>query len=127
MDDLERGRAATAPGIKAPGSDTFKNLTTANIIGRALGNNPVVDTVGRTVLRPLDWLYGVPEAKMNDLLVASMLDAKLAAILIKKASPENSKNFAERSRELFPELFASQQTGVGATVGTQMNDASPQN
>ena len=127
MDDLERGRAATAPGIKAPGSDTFKNLTTANIIGRALGNNPVVDTVGRTVLRPLDWLYGVPEAKMNDLLVASMLDAKLAAILIRKASPENSKNFAERSRELFPELFASQQTGVGATVGTQMNDASPQN
>ena len=88
-----------------------------NLIGRMFGpgfDNPLV----RTAARPLDFLYKLPDQAMQDLLVASMLDAKLGAIMLRKASPENSKNFAERTREMFPELFASPGVQVGATVGT---------
>lgn len=120
LDDLEQARAGTAPGVRPAGSDTVNKLSTMNLIGRMFGSgfdNPLV----RTAARPLDFLYRLPDQAMQDLLVASMLDAKLGAIMLRKASPENSKNFAERTREMFPELFASPGVQVGATVGTQGN------
>ena len=120
LDDLEQARAGTAPGIRPAGSDTVSKLSTMNLIGRMFGSgfdNPAV----RTAARPLDFLYKFPDKAMQDLLVASMLDAKLAAMLLRRASPENSKNFAERTREMFPELFVSPGVQVGATVGTQNN------
>ena len=120
LDDLEQSRAATAPGVRQAGSNTASNISTMNLIGRMFSpgfDNPVV----RTIARPLDFLYRLPDQAMQDLLVMSMLDAKLGAIMLRKASPENSKNFAERTREMFPELFASPGVQIGATVGTQGN------
>jgi hypothetical protein len=34
IDEINRGMAATAPGVKPPGSDTFKNMSMGNLIGR---------------------------------------------------------------------------------------------
>ena len=84
--DLDEG--VLQRGAKVPGSDTFKNLSTANIIGGVVGKQIVGE--GNPALQklaaPLNWLYNGTDDKIRELLVEAMLDPKLAADLMKKAS-----------------------------------------
>lgn len=84
--DLDEG--VLQRGAKVPGSDTFKNLSTANIVGGIIGRQIVGE--GNPVLQklaaPLNWLYNGTDNKIRELLVDAMLDPKLAADLMKKAS-----------------------------------------
>jgi len=73
---------------KVPGSDTFKNLSTANIIGGMIGKQmfgDVPSAVNKTVA-PLNWLYNGTDDQIRELLVDAMLDPKLASRLMTKAS-----------------------------------------
>lgn len=84
--DLDEGVLQRA--AKVPGSDTFKNLSTANIIGGIIGRQ--ITKEGSAALQristPLNWLYKGTDEKIRELLVEAMLDPKLAADLMKKAS-----------------------------------------
>jgi hypothetical protein len=84
--DLDEG--VLQRGAKVPGSDTFKNLSTANIVGGIVGRQIVGE--GNPALQklaaPLNWLYNGTDDKIRELLVEAMLDPKLAADLMKKAS-----------------------------------------
>lgn len=84
--DLDEG--VLQRGAKVPGSDTFKNLSTANIVGGIIGKQIVGE--GNPALQklaaPLNWLYNGTDDKIRELLVDAMLDPKLAADLMKKAS-----------------------------------------
>ena len=84
--DLDEGVLQRA--AKLPGSDTFKNLSTANIIGGIIGRQ--ITKEGSAALQqistPLNWLYKGTDEKIRELLVEAMLDPKLAADLMKKAS-----------------------------------------
>lgn len=84
--DLDEG--VLQRGAKVPGSDTFKNLSTANIVGGIVGKQIVGE--GNPALQklaaPLNWLYNGTDDKIRELLVEAMLDPKLAADLMKKAS-----------------------------------------
>lgn len=84
--DLDEG--VLQRGAKVPGSDTFKNLSTANIVGGIIGRQIVGE--GNPALQklaaPLNWLYNGTDNKIRELLVDAMLDPKLAADLMKKAS-----------------------------------------
>jgi hypothetical protein len=84
--DLDEG--VLQRGAKVPGSDTFKNLSTANIVGGIIGRQIVGE--GNPALQklaaPLNWLYNGTDDKIRELLVDAMLDPKLAADLMKKAS-----------------------------------------
>lgn len=84
--DLDEG--VLQRGAKVPGSDTFKNLSTANIVGGVIGRQIVGE--GNPALQklaaPLNWLYNGTDDKIRELLVEAMLDPKLAADLMKKAS-----------------------------------------
>lgn len=90
-DDLDRGAAAQSGTIKAPGSDTFRNLSMANIIGRVMGDNFPDTAAGQAVKTfavPLSWMYkqsGAEEA-VGELLKQAVLDPKLAARLQRMAS-----------------------------------------
>ena len=73
---------------KVPGSDTFKNLSTANVIGGMIGKQmfgEVPAAVNKTVA-PLNWLYNGTDDQIRELLVDAMLDPKLASRLMTKAS-----------------------------------------
>jgi hypothetical protein len=73
---------------KVPGSDTFKNLSTANVIGGMIGKQmfgEVPSAVNKTVA-PLNWLYNGTDDQIRELLVDAMLDPKLASRLMTKAS-----------------------------------------
>jgi hypothetical protein len=84
--DLDEGVLQRA--AKVPGSDTFKNLSTANIVGGIIGRQ--ITGEGSAALQkiasPLNWLYNGTDDKIRELLVEAMLDPKLAAELMKKAS-----------------------------------------
>ena len=84
--DLDDGVLARA--AKAPGSDTFKNISTANVIGGIIGKQIFGETspLLNKVAAPLNWLYNGTDDAIRNLLVEAMLDPKLASQLMAKAS-----------------------------------------
>jgi hypothetical protein len=98
---------------KVPGSDTFKNLSTANVIGGIIGKQmfgEVPSAVNKAVA-PLNWLYNGTDDQIRELLVQSMLDPKLASRLLTKAS---NTNVEPLSKELQKKAI---NIGYGAAFG----------
>ena len=111
IDEINRGQAATAPGVKAPGSNTFQNLSMGNLIGRVFSESMADNTTLRTMTRPLDWLYKLPDQQVQRLLVESMLDPQLAASLMSKANMMKVEPLAKSLRKKAEEL------GYGSIIG----------
>lgn len=84
--DLDSGVLARA--VKVPGSDTFKNISTANVIGGIIGKQMFgeVPPAVQKISAPLNWLYNGTDDAIRELLVDAMLDPKLASKLMTKAS-----------------------------------------
>ena len=84
--DLDEGVLARA--TKVPGSDTFKNMSTANVIGAIIGKQMFgeVSPALQKVAFPMNFLFNGTDDKIRELLVEAMLDPKLASRLMAKAS-----------------------------------------
>jgi hypothetical protein len=111
IDEINRGMAATAPGVKPPGSDTFKNMSMGNLIGRVFSESLATNTTLRTMTRPLDFLYKLPDQQVQQLLVEAMLDPQLAAQMMSKASVMKVEPLARSLRQ------KAEQLGFGAAIG----------
>lgn len=109
--DLDSGVLNRA--VKTPGSDTFKNLSTANIIGAFIGKQMFgeVPAAVNKVAAPLNWLYNGTDDQIRELLVDAMLDPKLASKLMTKASVVSVEPL---SKELQRKAIAA---GYGASFG----------
>jgi hypothetical protein len=110
-EDLDSGVLARA--TKSMGSDTFKNMSTANVIGGMIGKQMFGDVplVLQKISAPMNWLYNGTDDAIRELLVNAMLDPKLAATLMKKA---NVITVEPLSKELQRKAL---QLGYGATFG----------
>jgi len=110
-EDLDSGVLARA--TKSMGSDTFKNMSTANVIGGMIGKQMFGDVppVLQKVAAPMNWIYNGTDDAIRELLVNAMLDPKLAATLMKKASTTTVEPL---SKELQRKAL---QLGYGATFG----------
>jgi hypothetical protein len=115
INEINRGQAATAPGIKPPGSDTFKNMSMGNLIGRVFSESMASNTTLRTMTRPLDWLYKLPDEQVQQLLVQAMLDPRLAAQMMAKANIMRVEPLSTALRQ------KAQQMGFGTLIGTGAN------
>lgn len=111
IDEINRGMAATSPGIKPPGSDTFKNMSMGNLIGRVFSESMATNTTLRTMTRPLDFLYKLPDEQVQQLLIQGMLDPKLAAVMMSKANIMKVEPLAKSLRQ------KAQQLGFGSIIG----------
>ena len=111
--EINRGQASTAPGVRAPGSNTFQNMSMGNMIGRVLSDSMADNTTLRTMTRPLDWLYKLPDQQVQQLLVEAMLDPQLAATLMSKANMMKVEPFAKSLRK------KAEQLGFGTAIGAQ--------
>ncbi len=111
VDEINRGMAATAPGVKAPGSDTFRNMSMGNLIGRVFSESLATNTTLRTMTRPLDFLYKLPDQQIQQLLVEAMLDPQLAAQMMSKASVMKVEPLARSLRQ------KAEQLGFGTAIG----------
>ena len=112
INEITRGMAATAPGVKPPGSNTFQNMSMGNLIGRVFSESLADNTTLRTMTRPLDWLYQLPDQQVQQLLVQAMLDPKLAAMMMAKANIMRVEPLATSLRQ------KAQQMGFGTLIGT---------
>ena len=113
INEINRGQAATAPGVKAPGSNTFQNMSMGNLIGRVFSESMADNTTLRTMTRPLDFLYKLPDQQIQQLLVEAMLDPKLAATMMSKANIMKVEPLAQSLRK------KAEQMGFGAAIGAQ--------
>jgi hypothetical protein len=113
INEINRGQAATAPGVKAPGSNTFQNMSMGNLIGRVFSESMADNTTLRTMTRPLDFLYKLPDQQIQQLLVEAMLDPKLAAMMMGKANVMKVEPLAQSLRK------KAEQLGFGAAIGAQ--------
>lgn len=110
-EDLDSGVLARA--TKPMGSDTFKNMSTANVIGGLIGKQMFGDVPPalQKVSAPMNWLYNGTDDAIRELLVNAMLDPKLASTLMKKASVTTVEPL---SRELQRKAIS---LGYGAAFG----------
>ena len=113
INEINRGQAATAPGVKAPGSNTFQNMSMGNLIGRVFSESLADNTTLRTMTRPLDFLYKLPDQQIQQLLVESMLDPKLASMMMGKANMMKVEPMAQSLRK------KAEQLGFGTAIGAQ--------
>jgi hypothetical protein len=114
--DLDRGMAINDPNIRAIGSNTTQDMTTANVVGQALGSTKMTPFV-RSISRPLQWMYKIPEAELQSLLTEAMLDPRMAAALMRKASGANMALVSKLLRE----RLVGSATGTGAAVATRQS------
>jgi hypothetical protein len=112
INEINRGMAATAPGVKPPGSNTFQNMSMGNLIGKVFSESLADNTTLRTMTRPLDFLYKLPDQQVQQLLVQAMLDPKLAAQMMAKANIMRVEPLATSLRQ------KAQQMGFGTLIGT---------
>ena len=111
INEINRGMAATAPGVKVPGSDTFRNMSMGNLIGRVFSESLADNTTLRTMTRPLDFLYKLPDQQIQQLLVEAMLDPKMAAMMMSKANMMKVQPLATALRA------KATQMGFGTAIG----------
>jgi hypothetical protein len=111
INEINRGMAATAPGVKVPGSDTFRNMSMGNLIGRVFSESMADNTTLRTMTRPLDFLYKLPDQQIQQLLVEAMLDPQLASQMMSKANMMKVEPLAKSLRD------KAAQMGFGTTIG----------
>ena len=114
-EDLDRASLSDTAG-RAAGSNTFQNLSTANLLGSVLGGKMAQNSVAQSMMRPLQWLYRIPEAQVRDLVVQAMLDPAVAAAAMSKATPQNVALLADALK------FSARQIGLGATIGAASAD-----
>lgn len=109
--DLDSG--VLARSVKVPGSDTFKNISTANIIGGVIGKQMFgeMSPAMQKISAPMNWLYNGTDDAIRELLVDAMLDPKLASRLMTKASMVTVEPL---SKELQRKAIS---LGYGATFG----------
>lgn len=110
-EDLDAGVLQRAG--KVPGSDTFKNLSTANVIGAFIGKQMYGEMPAAVskMTAPLNWLYSGTDDQIRELLVDAMLDPKLASKLMTQASVVTIEPL---SKELKRKAIAA---GYGASFG----------
>jgi hypothetical protein len=111
INEINRGMAATAPGVKVPGSDTFRNMSMGNLIGRVFSESMADNTTLRTMTRPLDFLYKLPDQQIQQLLVEAMLDPQLASQMMSKANMMKVQPLATALRA------KATQMGFGTAIG----------
>jgi hypothetical protein len=104
MRDLNRSASTTSAVAQRPGSDTFKNFSTANLIGAIFSDALADNTTLRSLARPLDFLYKLPDEQISRLMVEAMLDPKLAAQMMQKATTMSIKPVANQLRKKAREL-----------------------
>jgi hypothetical protein len=117
--DLQYGQAINSPLVKAPGSDTFQNLSIAQAIG--MGGS-AAHPIARLLTKPLAWIYKVSgsDEGINEILTQAMLDPKLSADMLRRATPASVGAFSARLRA----------STVGASMGASSGpsrSSTPQN
>lgn len=113
--DLDEG--AITRLTAEPGSNTFKNLSIANVVGALVGRQievPAVFQKGAPGQFALNWLYNGPDDAIRAVIVDAMLDPKLAARMMRKATTAELVPVSEQLKRRALKLGYGQAFGLEA-------------
>lgn len=97
--DLDRSAATTAPGVKPPGSDTFRNMSVSNLIGTMIARDIGDNATLRTLSRGLSFIYRIPDEQLQRLLVDAMLDPRLAQQMMGRATTHSVERVGQMLKQ----------------------------
>lgn len=120
--DLDYGAAINSPLVKAPGSDTFQNLSIANAIGAGAAKGNLHPAL-QALTKPLKWLYKAPDDQITQILTRAMLDPKLAASLLERANPQTVTSFSNRLRSMLGSYSLGATTADVSRLQSQLPEA----
>ena len=123
MADLERSAAVRAGNVKAPGSDTFRNMSVAAALGNVIGGGAVENTTLRALTKPLMIASRMQEDEITRVLIDALLDPQMGAVLMQKATPKNMETFGEFLRNGAVRNFLA--TGPRAVGETMQEERRP--
>jgi hypothetical protein len=96
--DIDESNFANTQQIAMPGSDTFKNISVAAMLGQLINKRTAeltqTTTAGKMAARTFGWLYQIPDEEITRIVANAMLEPKVAAALIKNASETNLETAA---------------------------------
>lgn len=72
-------------GGKPPGSDTYQNMATANLLSSVLGKQLSEAGLPQAVSKPLNWMYSPLEGRVRDIINQAYLNPEEMAKLLAKA------------------------------------------
>jgi hypothetical protein len=108
--DLDLASAINSSLLRTPGSDTFQNISSATLLNAMVGRTATdVHPIVQTLLRPINWMYKYPDAKVGEILKEAMLQPEIASKLLKRATPKNMRSLSIELRRVARGL------GLGAT------------
>lgn len=81
-----------ARGGKLPGSDTYQNIASANLVNRILGQTFAESGVGKQVRRPFNFLYRPVESDINDKILAAFQNPEEMEKLLRIARTSRAKS-----------------------------------
>ena len=115
--DLDRGALSDSAG-KTGGSNTYQNLSTAYILGRALGGQADQSPTMQNLMRPLAWMNKLNEPALQELLTDAMLDPALARTLMGKTSHRAIESVALELQQRATALGLGGAGGTAQTAGS---------
>ena len=118
--DLERGALSETAG-KAPGSNTYQNLSTAYVLGQALGGKSPDSPLMQNLMRPLAWMNKLNEPALMELLTDAMLDPVIARTLMGRTSPRAVESVALELQQRAKALGLGGALGTAQTVGASQS------
>lgn len=106
-------KTAEPPELRTSGSDTFGNFSSANVLGNFIANerwrnNPAI----QTMLRPLNFIYKLPDEAVTEIIANAMVDPKYGELLMRRASDENIRALSQILREYMPRASIGSATGI---------------
>lgn len=116
FDDLQRSNAVNSSTIRAAGSDTFKNMSVASLLGKGLSGSFVGNTTVNALMKPLQWIHKLQEPQLKQLLTEAMMDPELGAKLLAKANPKNTETFSKALQEFAVRNFLTLGTVTSRSV-----------
>ena len=99
-------------GGKMPGSDTYQNMATANLLNRVLGTQLAEAGVPKMVSAPFNFAYRPLESRVNQIVADAFLDPQKMAELLKKSR-------TQRTSPSLTEFFGPANT-FGGLLGASM-------
>jgi hypothetical protein len=107
---------ATFRVTQEPGSNTFKNFSIANIMGGIVGKQMFgeVPASMQKGVASLNWLYGGSDDQIRAVIVDAMLDPKLAARMMRKATTAELVPVSEQLKRRALKLGYGQAFGLEA-------------
>ena len=96
LSEITKDLDVTAPprALRQAGSDTFRNMSSANVLGNMFNESVIGNKAFQTITAPMKWVYKLPDEAITELLTDAMLDPSMAKKLMNRPTVKNMRDIS---------------------------------